>query len=234
LVGEIANEARANKAEPLDEAGQRIFRDAGFENRIDANGSVDVDTRWLKPVIQVSAVILQRWLSGNHHPKRARRIPDSHRPGDSHSPYIASPLFHTLDTLLTNSPKIQPIHDPDPVRLQTRHRMFSPRTGHWHEVIGDEAAIELLGEDVFRNGPQTFREVRRALLPGLDDSYYDQPAEVRGGSARIIEREQVEGVTSGHWHRVAGDSILRDEEDGHVVDGLEGLGEGVQTMHLTL
>jgi hypothetical protein len=60
LVGEIANEARANKAEPLDEAGQRIFRDAGFENRIDANGSVDVDTRWLKPVIQVSAVILQR------------------------------------------------------------------------------------------------------------------------------------------------------------------------------
>lgn len=60
LVGEIANEARANKAEPLDEAGQRIFRDAGFENRIDAKGSVDVDTRWLKPVIQVSTVILQR------------------------------------------------------------------------------------------------------------------------------------------------------------------------------
>lgn len=107
--------------------------------------------------------------------------------------------------------------------------MFSPRTGHWHEVIGDEAAIELLGNDAFRNGPQTYREVRRALLPGLDDTYEDQPTEPR--EARVIERENIEGVTSGHWHTVAGSSTA---EDGKIIDGLEGLGEGVRTMHLTL
>jgi hypothetical protein len=108
--------------------------------------------------------------------------------------------------------------------------MFSPRTGHWHEVIGDEAAIELLGEDAFRNGPQTFREVRRAMLPGLDNTYEEQPEEIRGGRARVVERETIEGVTQGEWHRV-GDGAI---EDGRVIDGLEGLGEGVRTMHLTL
>jgi hypothetical protein len=53
LVGRIATEARANKTE-LDEAGRQVFRAAGFEDRIGTRGTVDVDTRVLKPIIQVS------------------------------------------------------------------------------------------------------------------------------------------------------------------------------------
>ena len=45
--------------------------------------------------------------------------------------------------------------------MPSRHRIFSPATGKWHEVIGDEAAIEILGKDVFENGPKEVRNVRR-------------------------------------------------------------------------
>jgi hypothetical protein len=54
LVGEVVEEARQNKKAPLDEAGREIFEQAGFSDRIDTKGDVEVDTRWLKPVIQVS------------------------------------------------------------------------------------------------------------------------------------------------------------------------------------
>jgi len=115
--------------------------------------------------------------------------------------------------------------------------MFSPRTGHWHEVIGDAEAISLLGEDAFLNGPKEYREIRRAALPGLDSSYNDQPDEIKqAGKARVIERETVEGGPTGLWHRLTGDSSSRSvvDDEVHLVDGLEGLGEGVRTMHVTI
>ena len=123
--------------------------------------------------------------------------------------------------------------------LQPRHRMFSPRTGHWHEVIGDAAAISLLGEDAFLNGPKQYREIRRAALPGLDSSYEDQPEEIKAmykGKARVIERETVEGGPTGHWHKITGGSSSKEdvEDDIHLVDGLEGLPEGVRTMHVSI
>jgi hypothetical protein len=121
--------------------------------------------------------------------------------------------------------------------LQPRHRMFSPRTGHWHEVIGDAEAISLLGEDAFLNGPKQYREVRRAALPGLDSSYEDQPDEIKyPGKARVIERETVEGGSTGHWHLLKGNSSTKDEveDDIHLIDGTEGLGEGLRTMHVSI
>jgi len=54
LVGQVVQEARQNKKAPLDEAGREIFEAAGFSDRVGAKGDVEVDTRWLKPVIQVS------------------------------------------------------------------------------------------------------------------------------------------------------------------------------------
>jgi hypothetical protein len=123
--------------------------------------------------------------------------------------------------------------------LQPRHRMFSPRTGHWHEVIGDAEAISLLGEDAFLNGPKQYREIRRAALPGLGSSYEDQPEEIKAmykGKARVIERETVEGGPTGHWHKITGGSSSKEdvEDDVHLVDGLEGLPEGVRTMHVSI
>lgn len=121
--------------------------------------------------------------------------------------------------------------------LQPRHRMFSPRTGHWHEVIGDAEAISLLGEDAFLNGPKQYREIRRAALPGLDSSYEDQPDEIKyAGPARIIERETVEGGPTGHWQTIKGKFSSREgaEDDVHLIDGLEGLGQGVRTMHVSI
>jgi len=113
--------------------------------------------------------------------------------------------------------------------------MFSPRTGHWHEVIGDAEAIGLLGEDAFLNGPKQYREIRRAALPGLDSSYEEQPDEIKqaAGKARVIERESVEGVSTGHWRTVKGESTDV-ADDAHLIDGLEGLGEGVRTMHVNI
>jgi hypothetical protein len=60
LVGEVVEEARQNKKPPLDEAGRETFKQAGFSERIDTKGDVEVDTRWLKPVIQVSLLYMPR------------------------------------------------------------------------------------------------------------------------------------------------------------------------------
>jgi hypothetical protein len=93
-----------------------------------------------------------------------------------------------------------------------------------------------LGEDAFRHGPKEYREIRRAALPGLDPSYYDQPEEIRQvRKARIIEREGVDGAM-GSWHALKGDLLRTGEkaDDVHLIDGLEGLGEGVRTMHVSI
>ena len=59
-----------------------------------------------------------------------------------------------------------------------------------------------------------------------------------GAEQRIIEREgeEVEGHAKGDWRVVAGaapndDTITR---DGRLRDGLEGLEDGIRTLHMTL
>jgi hypothetical protein len=57
LAHRIADEARERNVqqEPLSEEGRKVFRAAGMQDTLATKGSIDVDTRWLKPVIQVSA-----------------------------------------------------------------------------------------------------------------------------------------------------------------------------------
>lgn len=117
--------------------------------------------------------------------------------------------------------------------LPTRHRFFSPIDGHWHEVIGDEAAIAILGKDVFLYGPKVMRHVRALVTPG---SKNDVPVPV--AEQRILEREgeEVEGHAKGDWKVVAG-SATKDEtimREGRIRDGLEGLDEGIRTLHVTI
>jgi hypothetical protein len=54
LVQRVVEEARKNKKAPLDENGRRVFEQAGFGHLIDKKGDVEVETHWLKPVVQVS------------------------------------------------------------------------------------------------------------------------------------------------------------------------------------
>jgi len=54
LVDSVVQEVRRNKKAPLDEAGRRVFEAAGFGDRIEKKSDVEVETHWLKPVVQVS------------------------------------------------------------------------------------------------------------------------------------------------------------------------------------
>ena len=241
LVDRVVAEARNNKKAPLDEIGRRRFEQAGFGDLIDKQGDVEVETHWLKPVVHVSHPITQLNLAnspGNHCPQDTYRVSHRDRSRDTRPPRLVGFPYSSIGQA-DGSPRIQPIHDPDPIMLQPRHRMFSPRTGHWHEVIGDAEAISLLGEDAFLNGPKQYREIRRAALPGLDSSYEDQPEEIKAmynGKARVIERETVEGGPTGHWHKIMGGSSSKEDvdDDVHLVDGLEGLPEGIRTMHVSI
>lgn len=118
---------------------------------------------------------------------------------------------------LIGSPVIQPVHDPDPIQLPTRHRIFSQADGKWHEVVGDAAAIAILGEDVFRNGPREVREERRIVMPG--DPRFENAASNGGTSTairpkaagddgyatkgRVMEREYVKGGPETDWREVS-------------------------------
>lgn len=117
--------------------------------------------------------------------------------------------------------------------LPTRHRFFSTIDGNWHEVIGDEAAIAILGEDVFLHGPKIMRQVRALVTPDFKDE-----APVAGSERRVIERqgEEVDGHAKSDWKVVAGQATDDDKitRDGRIHDGLEGLEEGVPTLHMTI
>lgn len=54
LVARVVEEARKNKKTPLSEEGRRHFEQAGFGHLVDKQSDVEVETHWLKPVIQVS------------------------------------------------------------------------------------------------------------------------------------------------------------------------------------
>ncbi|WWC86483.1 uncharacterized protein L201_001360 [Kwoniella dendrophila CBS 6074] len=135
-------ETRFSKIEPLTKQGIQVFKNAGMERVLGTENSIDIRSKELEPVVQE----------------------------------IIYPLEHTeYTTILTRCihkthylPLIQPIHDPNPIILATRHRIYDNTTKQWHEVIGDSAALAILGEDVFRNGEKTYRELRKPALPGLE------------------------------------------------------------------
>lgn len=182
MAQRIASEARANY-KGLEVEQREIFERAGLTDNLDNRGEVEVRTEWLKPVVHETI----------------------------------RPIVHTEITEVVNIdrhiyhiyPKIQPIHDPDPIRLPPRHRIFSPVDGAWHEVIGDEAALAILGPAVFYNGWREYREYRAPALPGLtEDGEVLVFSEMRGSKepafeAREIEREGERGKLGG-WRALAG------------------------------
>lgn len=114
--------------------------------------------------------------------------------------------------------------------LPTRHRIFSSHDQQWHEFVGDEAAIRILGQDVFLYGPKVIREVRELVKPESDTPKTGQ---------RVIEREgeDLGGHAPGDWHIVKGDDKTEDKsvtQEGMLHDGLEGLEDGVRTLHMTI
>lgn len=61
MVDSIVAGARERKdAEPgLSEVGQQAFESVGFGDRLGQRGDVEVRTKWLEPVVQVSSLFLQ-------------------------------------------------------------------------------------------------------------------------------------------------------------------------------
>lgn len=188
-VDGIVSKAREHKqGQPsLSEEGRRVFQQAGLGDNLEQGSSVEVRTKWLEPVVQETIIRKER----------------------TEYTTILDREIHKYHIY----PKIQPIYDPQPAVLPTRHRIFSPADGHWHEVIGDEAAIAILGEDVFYNGPQERREKRELALPALDPAERARAAKelqveaealeadgVRHG--RVLEREGVRGAEMGEWHQI--------------------------------
>lgn len=114
--------------------------------------------------------------------------------------------------------------------LPPRHRFFSALDGHWHEVVGDDAAIAILGEDVFLHGPQ-FRRVDRRPASELDA----ETTERKSFSSRIIERER-QGDAQSDWKVIRGDDTSDDavKREGKLRDGLDDMTEGVRTLHMVL
>ncbi|WWD17659.1 hypothetical protein CI109_102100 [Kwoniella shandongensis] len=189
MVEKLLNESSRRRAERgvISEQGRSWFRNVGLEGAISKPDTVDVETQWLEPVVK--ELIIRKEI--NEYCIVINR--EIHK-------------YHIY-------PKIQPIHDTDPIRLPTLHRIFSPTTGKWHEVEGDAAAIEILGRETFNNGPKAVREVRRPALPGLEPtggqrggiSALKQGAKrVLGGglTGRILEREYPVGGKETDWRVV--------------------------------
>lgn len=140
-----------------------------------------------------------------------------------------------------SSPTVQPIHDPDPLVLPSRHRMFSSSDNQWHEVIGDEAAIAILGENVFRNGPQQTRNERKSITPEEEHRIRRHLEAGDGGNgpfmARVIEREgeESEGSVRGDWRLLGGNRAESKPFNGRdFKDGLDDLEGEMRTLHVQL
>ncbi|ORX37370.1 hypothetical protein BD324DRAFT_681266 [Kockovaella imperatae] len=207
-------ERKAAKGDLTDEA-REIFRRAGLEESLLKTNTVDIKTKWLEPVIQEHIIPRER--------HEYITIIDRH----IHRHHVY--------------PKIQPIEDPDPIILETRHRIFSPKTGHWHEVIGDDAARAILGEDVFTNGPKEVRMKRARALPEIYAAVTAAPSEDETsivprrlpalfsgseedlteagfgtGGRGAVEREGLKGENLGQWRRVQPGILFGQKENDHV------------------
>lgn len=94
------------------------------------------------------------------------------------------------------SPYIQPIFDPKPTVLPTRH-LFRDRDGNWREVIGDEAAERVLG--------------RKFSRTASDGEYYEERwIESVDGITYEYSTVETESVRVGRrgWVELVGDRVL--------------------------
>lgn len=90
------------------------------------------------------------------------------------------------------SPYVQPIADPEPRVMPTRH-LFKDRDGQWREVYGDEAAEAILGHKLVLDGSDGSKRYTEKWIEGVDGVAYE-----------LLERES---VTVGHraWVERFGD-----------------------------
>lgn len=165
---------RMGQEKGLSEFGKDVFNRSGFRDKIGLGSTVDVHTKWMEPVVKEHIRIIERHVYT----------------------IIINQEVHKYHIY----PKIQPIFDPEPIMLEPRHRIFSPYDNEWHEVIGDAAAIAILGEDVFYNGAKTVREVRKSVLPGFEKENGEiEEGGVGRGLGRVREREGMLGGKWGPW-----------------------------------
>ncbi|WWC66187.1 uncharacterized protein I206_100088 [Kwoniella pini CBS 10737] len=194
-------EARAEKRKDLSADGVETFKKAGMEKLLDKESSIDIRTKELEPVVKETIIPLE------------------------HTEYTT---IITRDIHKTHYiPIIQPIHDPDPIILATRHRIFNPTTGKWHEVIGDAAARAILGEEAFRNGPRETRELRKPAMEGLEPM--DEDAIRMAQEAGLLSGDgltSLNGIRDYEYNTNAQTKIpLKGEYEDVTLDGI-GSGEG--------
>jgi hypothetical protein len=91
-----------------------------------------------------------------------------------------------------DSPYVQPIVDPNPRVMPTRH-LFKDRDGNWREIWGDEAAEAILGKKLILDGSDGAKRYTERWIEGVDGVEYE-----------LLERES---VTVGHraWVQRFGD-----------------------------
>jgi hypothetical protein len=232
MAQRIAADARARRIDPTP-SELEIFAAAGMEDKLANRGEVNVVTEWLPPVVQVRPPITslprsdgQETIIVKEHVEVTEVIQrDIHI---HHILYVPLRIPYYAAPPLKRSPKIQPIFDPDPIILERRHRICDGSTGKWHEVVGDDAAIAILGLEVFERGPREEREERAPALEPLPwqvkarestsalggGGEGDDVAGERKYEHRVIERVGKGGVMD-KWRTLAGGR------------GGEGAGEGM-------
>ncbi|RSH85404.1 hypothetical protein EHS25_004800 [Saitozyma podzolica] len=138
MVEKTAEDARARKAAKgeVEGQGRDAFRAAGMEDVLRTRGTVDVGTKWMEPVEYIQPKVHTEYTT----------IID--REIHKHHLY----------------PCVQPVEDPNPIVLEPRHHIFSVVDGKVHEVEGDAAAIEMMGQEAFEHGQKEVTHVRSLVL----------------------------------------------------------------------
>lgn len=192
LAGKIAwSESVARdaglRAPPPDERAVEIFGRAGWSDRIGVRDTLDVHTKVLPPVIQEHVRPVETVIY------QLMIFREVHK-------------YHIY-------PYIQPIRDPDPKVLPTRH-LFRDRDGNLREVYGDEAAERVLGRKLNpATDGQTYVE---RWIEGVDGiEYQTEMRRIEDESVVIGRRAYVEQV----GQRGVFDKRLAETEGGrYVVD----------------
>lgn len=135
-------------------------------------------------------------MIGTRHSGRDHLLYLYHQPRDSQVPHLVGrdrlKCSCCLLTSVCGSPYVQPIVDPNPRVMPTRH-LFKDRDGNWREIIGDEAAEAVLGHKLVLDGSDGARRYTERWIEGVDGVQYE-----------LLERES---VTVGHraWVQRFGD-----------------------------
>ena len=128
-------------------------------------------------------------FAGTRRPIRDRGVRAHDLQGYSQVPRLVSPRRVNLETnlfdancglpFLSYSPYIQPIHDPSPTILPTRH-LFKDAQGQWREVIGDEAAERILGVSIDRSEGKIYQERWIESVSGIEYQTIERESVVAG------------------------------------------------------